>query len=98
MAKITTEKAKELGLPTTKGQVYSLNKLTGNIKLISSQEAYEYGLPVDEGQKWKINKKTGRVVKLNSKKLEKAKGGAVKKYSHGGSVHNGTGHALTYKR
>ena len=26
------------------------------------------------------------------------KGGAVKKYSHGGAVHNGTGHALTYKR
>ena len=26
------------------------------------------------------------------------KGGAVKKYSHGGSVHTGTGHALTYKR
>ena len=93
MGKITTEKAKELGLPTNKGQVYSLNKLTGNIKLISSQEeAYEHGLPVDEGQKYKINKKTGKVVKLNSK------GGAIKKYSHGGSVHTGTGHALTYKR
>ena len=30
--------------------------------------------------------------------VKKAKGGAVKKYSHGGAVHNGTGHALTYKR
>jgi hypothetical protein len=30
--------------------------------------------------------------------VRKAKGGAVKKYSHGGAVHNGTGHAVTYKR
>ena len=30
--------------------------------------------------------------------VRKAKGGAVKKYSHGGAVHTGTGHALTYKR
>jgi len=44
--------------------------------------------------------KEGRISGLNAiRKLGGwKKGGAVKKYSHGGSVHNGTGHALTYKR
>jgi len=91
MGKITREEAKELGLPTQQGQVYSLNKKTGEIKLISSQEeAYKHGFPVDEGQRYKFNRRTGEVIKLNSK------GGAVKKYSHGGSVSGG--HQLTYKR
>ena len=80
-----------MGLPTKQGQVYSLNKKTGEIKLISSQEeAYKHGLPVDEGQRYKFNRRTGEVIKLNSK------GGAVKKYSHGGIV--SSGHQLTYKR
>lgn len=33
---------------------------------------------------------------LSSKLLKKKKGGAIKKYSHGGGV--SSGHALTYKR
>jgi hypothetical protein len=46
-------------------------------------------------------KKVDRAIKEEGKNyswLTFKRGGAVKKYSHGGSVHTGTGHALTYKR
>ena len=91
MGKITREEAKEFGLPTKQGQVYSLNKKTGHIKLISSEEkAFELGLDVSEGQKYKINKSTGKVIKIKAKggAIKKAKGGIVQvqKFSRGGTV------------
>ena len=46
---------------------------------------------------WKEGRITGKAA-LGMLLRKKKKGGAIKKYSHGGSVHNGTGHALTYKR
>lgn len=46
---------------------------------------------------WKEGRITGKAA-LGMLLRKKKKGGAVKKYSHGGAVHNGTGHALTYKR
>ena len=46
---------------------------------------------------WKEGRITGKAA-LGMLLRKKKKGGAIKKYSHGGSVHNGTGRALTYKR
>ena len=47
---------------------------------------------------WKEGRISGKstLTQISKKLLEKKKGGAVKKYSHGGSV--SSGHQLTYKR
>ena len=78
---------------------------------LTKKEAKNLGLEVDKGQVWKKNSTTGVVKKIGQDlgkvpesmtatqrkgKPHKARGGAIKKYAHGGGV--SSGHQLTYKR